>query len=702
MALRSHDATHQFALHADTSWAETDRERLDPGLYWVVTLVEAGEWDQVYYRTGMRLDNAAGATQYLPLLAELQWTDISSESARELVDKLGLQVPEAYLSADDASRIRPTYVTARLAAAARGGRARDGDGPTLRQQIANCLAESRVARLELPGTVQACNEAALADVGLVPATRTYNGQFLDGAGVVIGIIDDGCALAHRSFLTPAGGGGVESRVSYLWDQAGTAGPGGGWTKPVGYYGVELGKPAIDAALAAHNTQGVIDEDAVYAALGYVPALDTHGTHVMDIAAGNGDAAMGAEGMAPAAEIIFVQLPAAAIAQGGHALDASVIDGVDYIFRRAGQKRAVINLSYGGYFGPHDGSSIVERAIDARLAPPNRAVVVAAGNAYEADCHARETLRHPYDTLARPWRWILKPEDPTPNDLEIWYGHNAELALYLTAPDGTQLGPVSLGAPPQKIMLGAHLVGSIVHRKTATGQRPNHIRIHLNQTIAPTAPGGSHPAAAGTWQVQVQNVGTGAVTVDAWIQRDTSGRPGGARRQQSHFHPDDADPRCSLSSYATGLQTVVAGAYNTATHEVCRYSACGPTRDGRPKPDVLAPAEEDAADRGILSAAARLSYPTRMNGTSAAAPQVAGLVALLLQYAASIGDDLTAIEILELLKTGAQNAPAPPVPLRASRHVNVDVERRLKQGNPLIWHRLIGNGRISWPDTIGLL
>ena len=85
-------------------------------------------------------------------------------------------------------------------------------------------------------------------------------------------------------------------------------------------------------------------------------------------------------------------------------------------------------------------------------------------------------------------------------------------------------------------------------------------------------------------------------------------------------------------------SAVAGsvAYNSATQEVCRYSACGPTRPTgghghRQKPEVCAPAEEDAAGRGILSASSRRAQPTRMNGTSASAPQVAGLVALMFQY-----------------------------------------------------------------------
>ncbi len=462
------------------------------------------------------------------------------------------------------------------------------------------------------------------------------------------------------------GAHLESRVIALWDQARTD-PTGGWqAAPGNLGGLELTKAVIDTAIqSAEISNGdALDEDAVYRKLNYAIAdLASHGTHVMDIAAGNGCAPMCSEGVAPGAGIIFVQLPAAAITSGGSALANRIVDGVKYIFDKAGAKPAVINISYGGYAGPHDGTSIVEAAIDAALTQPNRAVVVAAGNGFEADCHAHGLLAHQHDTLTR--RWVLKPQDPTPNDLEIWYNGDARLELRLTAPDGTTAGPVALGAKPQKIKIGSKTVGRIRHKTTTAGDRPNLITIKLNQTT-PEEPGmSSHPAPSGIWEIRLENTGLVAAKIDAWIERDTSGRPGGARRQQSHFHPDDADARGTLASYATGRLAVAVGAYNTATQEVCRYSACGPTRDGRNKPDVLAPAEEDAAGGGILCASSRGALPTRMNGTSASAPQVSGLVALLFQYAAAIGVALSAEAVLTLLRAGAAR-PRLRRPIRCAR------------------------------------
>ena len=76
----------------------------------------------------------------------------------------------------------------------------------------------------------------------------------------------------------------------------------------------------------------------------------------------------------------------------------------------------------------------------------------------------------------------------------------------------------------------------------------------------------------------------------------------------------------------------------------------------------------------------------MNGTSASAPHVAGLVALMFQYAQ--GTALTPAEIRHKLKSGAHAAP-----LKQNRHQLVDQTRLLKQKD-VPWDDLIGAGKID--------
>ena len=161
MAIHEDDTSSRIFLEPDGSWPDTDLARLDPGLYWLVALAEAGEWEQVFWRTGMRSD--ADSVQYLPLLLALRWSDISAEGAQALVKKLGLVVPGAYFTEE-----RPTHVTASLPLQPGDLHPTEGSDSPLRRRITASLRESRVSRFELPGAIQAFNEDAQGDIGLGP------------------------------------------------------------------------------------------------------------------------------------------------------------------------------------------------------------------------------------------------------------------------------------------------------------------------------------------------------------------------------------------------------------------------------------------------------------------------------------------------------------------------------------------------------
>src|SRR5207244_12494572 len=97
----------------------------------------------------------------------------------------------------------------------------------------------------------------------------------------------------------------------------------------------------------------------YAALGYGPDPDhppqvvgMHGTHVMDIAAGNGRGS-GTPGFAPNAEILFVQPATTDIAWEGPDVvessfgdSAQLLEAVRFIFDRARDMPCAVNISLG--------------------------------------------------------------------------------------------------------------------------------------------------------------------------------------------------------------------------------------------------------------------------------------------------------------------------------------------------------------------
>lgn len=455
-----------------------------------------------------------------------------------------------------------------------------------------------------------------------------NGTGADGSGVIVGIVDYGCDFVHPNFLNEDG----TTRLLALWDQNGN--PSALSPAPYGY-GREFTSAAINAALSAPDP---------YAALRYSVEPGEHGTHVMDIAAGNGRST-GAPGMAPKADLIFVQLAVLSdvSGQGNFGNSRRLVEAVDYIFRKAAaaRKQAVVNLSLGTHGGPHDGSTLVEQAFDVMLSTQGRAIVISAGNSFERQSHATGTVPAGGSQLLR---WQISQSDFTPNECEVWYPGDAELSLRLRQPDGELLGPVPLGTTSTLRNAQGAVVATLAHRRRDSGNGDNHIDLLFE------------PGLSGEWGVELTSVGS-ACEFHAWIERDDRG--------QSRFHPADTDTSTTLGSISCGRKTLVVASSTALTpgHELSSFSSSGPTRDGRQKPEICAPGDS------IRAANSSTTGSLAMSGTSMAAPHVTGLAALLMQAGRRV---LTAGEITNLVtSTAAEDPPS---------------------GTG--WHARYGNGRID--------
>jgi Subtilase family len=123
----------------------------------------------------------------------------------------------------------------------------------------------------------------------MPAGHLSNG----GAGVVIGIVDYGGDFAHENFRREDGG----TRLIALWDQDAPSTA----LSPFGY-GREHLTGAINLALQQPDPYGALGYDPTKFDDDFDPGA--HGTHVMDIAAGNGRGSS-VPGVAPNADLVFV-------------------------------------------------------------------------------------------------------------------------------------------------------------------------------------------------------------------------------------------------------------------------------------------------------------------------------------------------------------------------------------------------------------
>ena len=410
---------------------------------------------------------------------------------------------------------------------------------------------------------------------------------------------------------------------------------------------------------------------------------SHGTHVLDLAAG-----MDPEDPEGARyPIIAVTLPPEVTREtSGSMLTLPVALGLEYILDRARRlvpanadpPRVVINFSFGLTGGPRLGRHPLEKTVQ-RLAQRHRAlsgsdrppvVVVPAGNRNLAGGHAQSAP----GAAALSVTWHIQPADPTSNVLEIRVqaapGAVETLELGLTPPGqaGPTVARLSVAgddAPfgPQLLRRNHALIGSASVADAGGGVTL------LTLALAPSDPGltDEPAAAAGDWRVTVAVPGLTPERIDATVLRDDV--PHGFRDngRQSYFtdpghvehdpqgrivadDPEDAAAGIrragTLNAIATGARSdgalrvtgAFVGSADMGPLRAADYSAA-PSEGGAEHVDVSARGDRSRALPGVLAAGTRSGTRGRINGTSVAAPQITRHLAMGDGRLAPTPDDL---------------------------------------------------------------
>jgi hypothetical protein len=505
------------------------------------------------------------------------------------------------------------------------------------------------------------------------------------SGKVIGLIDDSLALAQANFLDRAGA----PRTAFFWRQDSE---GVGRVPAAMGYGHELTAADIARAMKANTSHGVCNESGVYIDLGLSTlgqiapggrvgfhALDTgqsHGTFVLDLAAGpmpltsrvanlppsfDAPPSWNAPGdAASACPVVAVQLDYDTVQDtSGGSMNVGVLDGLLYILSRCDTAAKVtVNISFGTLAGPHDGSSVLEAAMDQLVAlrEGRLRLVLAAGNGYQSRTHANIPL-----TAARkpspPWQreatlaWLVQPDDRTQSFLELWLQPGAhDVEIEVTPPGRAPLPTLRFGESRMWTDdAGKPCCALIYPRRVATGEHGTCALLALSRTFS-FQPGVA-TAPAGRWQVRLLTR-KGEAVVDAYIERDDIVNVPRGELRQSHFEDADYDIEAhvdspsnpslirrsgSFNSIATGSRTVSVGATRMShvpgdarsDAKWALYSPRKPDPD-RTRPErrgvVKVPRAEGDGDenpilQGVTGAGTRSGGIVRLKGTSAAAPQV---------------------------------------------------------------------------------
>jgi subtilisin family serine protease len=431
---------------------------------------------------------------------------------------------------------------------------------------------------------------------------------LEGKGVIIAILDTGIDYYNEDFTTPSNDGPV-SRVLYYWDTF--ARPplkfeyGRKADPPVRHLnGVGVGalytRDELTEAIRNNDHTIQVDQDR-----------HSHGTGCATIAAGGRAGGGKRRGVAPGADLVIIRIGVAGNMSNGYLLNAAC-GWLDELGRKL-DRRVVLSCSWGGHFGGYDGNNVEHRQLNARFGPTakGRALCLSAGNEGFEPIHTELDLA-PGEKAELRWnapgndqalKLLFDTADPKDVAFEGDYAEAAKANLELHKPSGqvrSFLGGQSVKAGEGKLTV------------KAAGPR----KVHLDAYILSWHTGGwllsefLSPKPVFGKLIKSLAATPNAITVGSydWNPLGVTGKP-----------EDVQKSRAEVGSLQVG--------------QLSAYSSPGPSRAANAadalKPDVVAPGEWFIVNRSATDKPDSGGLGT-FNGTSAATPYVAGVVALMLE------------------------------------------------------------------------
>lgn len=530
---------------------------------------------------------------------------------------------------------------------------------------------------------------------------------LTGDEVIMAIVDDGIGFANERFRLDR----HRSRVEYFWDMSPPPLPG---SPSMAETGIELNRQQIDELLARHEG----NEEAIYRDCGVIdPAQSrrqplkfrlTHGTHVLDTAAGYDYRDPAQRSDAAKRPIIAVQMPSEVIAERSDCFTAAwlalalqriemqAVELSQRVSESTGQPfrclPLIVNYSFGTFAGPHDGEAEVEQVIRnflnsyrSREGRPLCEVVLPAGNNYLARAVARIEIPETGNIDPLPWR--VAPDDKTSSYVHIWLplsntpSQQIEIALEPPGSNPSAFTWSKLGQMTDWVMQGATLA-RIYHRKVERGfgQSREQVVIAIRRTASDD--GDELLCPAGLWKLHVRNLALASgEEIDIRIRRDDSlpGQPPTGR--QSYFdHPDyvvyeESNGRIrtdssleqspvtrlgTINTYATSLFPIVVGGYRRSDGVPSLYTSSGPASSGVNVPTLSAVSDESAVHRGVLASGTYSGSVFALNGTSVAAPQVSRIMGNFMSSGFSRQQLISSIRNIEQAGLSGPRGSYPPV------------------------------------------
>lgn len=527
-------------------------------------------------------------------------------------------------------------------------------------ELRSLLASPVVTRIDGVHTLRPLLDQSRNLIGAESVSSKYLAR---GKGVLVGIVDTGADYRHADLRDAMG----KTRIGYLLSR--TEVRDGRHPEFPDYDGMQV------------STAKDIDEVLDLEAKGMQPPhpirqvdISGHGTHVAGIAASTGLAKSARYpagryvGIAPEATLCIVKATRDEVTFD----DADILRGVRFCLDRAEENKqpVVVNLSLGGPGGLHDGSSLMEVALDELFGDrPGRVLVTASGNSGDTDIHAGASLlMGSHEVILNVSRLDTSVEKSIAV-LELYYdasappsaGGSAELTLILRSPSGRRF-EVPMGQSLQASFEDEGVAVIDASDLSATGKR--------GVLITLSGKTGSEPPKPGEWRLALRGK---TRRYDLW-QVDSS--PDLDISLRGHLDPDGyiGIPASAASAISVGaLRSRLAwkrndgkdAVFDRELNRAATFSSGGPLSSGGFAPDILAPGEfiVSALSTAAIQSDPRSSFALPhdpglliaddglhgvLRGTSQASPHVAGAVALLLEER----PQLTTTQVRELIRTTA--------------------------------------------------
>ena len=401
----------------------------------------------------------------------------------------------------------------------------------------------------------------------------WNNYNLTGEGILVGFLDTGIDYTHNAFKDDEG----NTRIEYIYDLEN---------------GVVYDRNKINEALKSEDPFSIVHETD----------LSGHGTHVAGIACAGGNINFDNYGVAYKSSIAMVKITGENSLRA--ALSTQLMRGLKFLMDKSNEinKPLVVNISLSTNDGSHNGSSLLEKYIQTFTQLQKAVIVVAAGNEGNSAHHVGGKMKKEEDldlNIGDGEKGII---------LDFYKPVLVNVSVEVISPTGISTGPIELSESYKERFVGREKI--VVY---SSGPKPFDIQGQTTISILPLG----DTITSGGWRIIVRKLNNYEGYFDIWLPIAE-----GLNERTRFLQPDVYN---TLGIPATVEGVISVGSYNFLNNNLSAFSGRGVVRpEWLIKPDLVAPGEN------ILSTVEEQGFDTK-SGTSMAAPQVAGICALLFEW-----------------------------------------------------------------------